>query len=198
MVLFNRSGPCHQGISCPLGLLSSPSSGGSGGGANAGVGSGAGGQLGCASRLASRSGSIDVVDSALLMRGACPCAGAEAASSMLGFDGGTRATTVDACAALASCGVLVGVGAGISGGVGLVLLCCIGGVGDSGSGCHGSKGPWLKVSIKCYLFRTSTKRLSQVRKEVAQDERSGRSWIGDKVETEVSMLHSTGLNSATP
>jgi hypothetical protein len=110
MVLFNQSVPRRQGISCPSGLLSSPSLGGSGGGANAGVGSGAGGQLGCASRLASRSGSLDVVGSAQLMRDTCPCAGAEAASSMLGFDGGTRATTVDACAALASCGVLVRVG----------------------------------------------------------------------------------------
>jgi hypothetical protein len=34
--------------------------------------------------------------------------------------------------------------------------------------------------------------------EGAQEERSRRAWIGDKVETEVSTLLHTGLNSATP
>jgi hypothetical protein len=70
--------------------------------------------------------------------------------------------------------------------------------GESLNLCHSSKGPWLEVSVKCYLFRTSTKRDHRSRREVSQDERSRRSWIVDKVETEVSTLLSTGINSPTP
>jgi hypothetical protein len=146
MVLFDRSGPHRWGVFCPLGLLSSLSSGGSGDGTDTGMASGVGGRLGCASGLASRTRSIDVVGSARLMGDACPCAGAEAMSSTLGFDGGTSATTVDMCAALVSCGVLVGVGVGILGGVGPVLLCCIGGIGDGSSG-GGSVGSDISSSV---------------------------------------------------
>jgi hypothetical protein len=60
------------------------------------------------------------------------------------------------------------------------------------------QGTMAQSELRCYLFRTSTKRLSQGGREVAQDERSRQSWIRDKVETGVSTLCSIGLNSATP
>jgi Domain of unknown function (DUF4219) len=53
--------------------------------------------------------------------------------------------------------------------------------------CHGSKGPWLKVSVdvtcSAQVLSVSTRR-----GEDSQDERDKQSWIGDKVETEVSTL----------
>jgi hypothetical protein len=63
--------------------------------------------------------------------------------------------------------------------------------------CHGSKGPWLEVSIyvtcSAQVLSVSTRR-----REDSQDERSERSWIEGKVETEVSTLHSYRLNTTTP
>jgi hypothetical protein len=55
--------------------------------------------------------------------------------------------------------------------------------GESLNLCHGSKGPWLKVSfdVTCSAQVLS---VSTSRGEVAQDERSRQAWIRDKVETE--------------
>jgi hypothetical protein len=63
--------------------------------------------------------------------------------------------------------------------------------------CHGSKGLWLEVSadVTCSAQVLS---VSTRRREDSQDERNKRSWIGDKVETEVSTLCDYGLNTAIP
>jgi hypothetical protein len=63
--------------------------------------------------------------------------------------------------------------------------------------CHGSKGPWLEVStdVTCSAQVLS---VFTRRREGSQGERSRLSWIGDKVETEVSMLSNYSLNTTTP
>jgi hypothetical protein len=63
--------------------------------------------------------------------------------------------------------------------------------------CHGSKGLWLEVStdVTCSAQVLS---VFTRRREVSQDERSRLSWIGDKVETEVSTLSNYSLNMTTP
>jgi hypothetical protein len=55
--------------------------------------------------------------------------------------------------------------------------------GESLNLCHGSKGPWLKVSSG---FTCSAQVLSFItsRREDTQDKRSRRAWIRDEVETE--------------
>jgi hypothetical protein len=55
--------------------------------------------------------------------------------------------------------------------------------GGEGVSCHGSKGPWLEVSVN---VTCSAQVLSIVtsRGEGAQDERSRQAWIRNKVETE--------------
>jgi hypothetical protein len=62
-------------------------------------------------------------------------------------------------------------------------LCIKAWQGESLNLCHGSKGPWLKVSS---VLLVQHKYLSYVtsRGEGAQDKRSRQSWIKDKVETE--------------
>jgi hypothetical protein len=63
--------------------------------------------------------------------------------------------------------------------------------------CHGSKGLWLKVSVN---VTCSAQVLSVCHKmeERFHKTRGVDDWIRDKVETGVSMLLSTCLNSATP
>jgi hypothetical protein len=70
--------------------------------------------------------------------------------------------------------------------------------GESLNLCHGSKGPWLEVSFDVTCSAQVLSVLPQGGREDAQDERSRQAWIGDKVETKVSTLCSTSLNSVTP
>jgi hypothetical protein len=63
--------------------------------------------------------------------------------------------------------------------------------------CHGSKGPWLEVSVSV-TCSAQVLSVSTRRREDSQDERSKQSWIAGKVETEVSTLCKYNLNTTTP
>jgi hypothetical protein len=53
--------------------------------------------------------------------------------------------------------------------------------------CHGSKGPWLEVSVDVTCSAQVLSAFTRQRED-SQDERGKQAWIGDKVETGVSTL----------